>query len=142
MSDGNTKVGTIRYIAGEATDPQGDGPKVIAHVCNDLGRWGRGFVVPLGERYPEAKARYFAWHRGSAAGGGSVVGTAAEPRPFVLGEVQFVPVAGDLWVANMIGQHKVKPVDGVPPVRYDAIAVALAAVGRFAVERGATVHMP
>jgi O-acetyl-ADP-ribose deacetylase (regulator of RNase III) len=42
----------------------------------------------------------------------------------------------------MIGQHKVKSEGGVPAVRYEAIAAALATVAKFAAERGATVHMP
>jgi O-acetyl-ADP-ribose deacetylase (regulator of RNase III) len=137
MSEQVTRIGTVHYVTGDATNPPGDGPKVIAHVCNDLGRWGKGFVIPLGERHPKAKAQFFAWHRG-----GAVVGTAAEPRPFALGEVQFVQVADGLWVANMIGQHKVKPEGGVPPVRYEEIGRALTEVAKFAAEHGATVHMP
>lgn len=27
----------IRYIQGDATQPVGDGPKVIVHICNDIG---------------------------------------------------------------------------------------------------------
>jgi len=34
----------ISYIKGDATAPQGKGVKVIAHLCNDLGGWGKGFV--------------------------------------------------------------------------------------------------
>jgi O-acetyl-ADP-ribose deacetylase (regulator of RNase III) len=62
--------------------------------------------------------------------------------PFELGQVQFVPVAEQLWVANLIGQHDVRPQAGVPPVRYEAIREGLKRVATFAHEAGATVHMP
>ncbi|WP_230679619.1 hypothetical protein, partial [Streptococcus pneumoniae] len=39
-------------------------PIVIPHVCNDIGAWGKGFVVGLGVTYPITKESYLAWHRG------------------------------------------------------------------------------
>lgn len=33
---------TITYIKGDATCPQAKGVKIICHVCNDLGGWGKG----------------------------------------------------------------------------------------------------
>ncbi len=38
-------VSQITYLTGDATQPQSAGPKLIVHVCNDIGGWGRGFVV-------------------------------------------------------------------------------------------------
>jgi len=35
----------ITYLVGDATQPQGEGVKVIAHICNDIGAWGAGFVI-------------------------------------------------------------------------------------------------
>lgn len=63
---------------------------------------------------------------------------------FALGAVQFVPVAPDVRVANMIGQHDIrrKGDDGAPPVRYDAIESALQKLGDRALEWGASVQMP
>lgn len=51
-------------------------------------------------------------------------------------------VAERLWVANVIGQHDVRPRGGVPPVRYEAIREELCAVAAFAREQGASAHMP
>lgn len=43
----------------------------------------------------------------------------------------------------MIGQHKIyKDELGNPPIRYEAIAKALAKLGVFAKEINASVHMP
>ena len=44
----------IRYVTGDATRPEGEGPKIIVHICNDIGAWGRGFVLALSKRFKEA----------------------------------------------------------------------------------------
>jgi O-acetyl-ADP-ribose deacetylase (regulator of RNase III) len=124
--------GAIEYVVGDATLPVGPGPKVLAHVCNDEGKWGKGFVVPLGRRWPHVREAFFAWHRGEGVGG----------EPFELGQVQIAPAEPGLWVANVIGQHGVLARNGIPPVRHDAIRQALERVAAFAREHAACVHMP
>ena len=111
---------------GDATRPEGDGPKVLAHVCNDLGLWGAGFVKAVSARWPEPERDYL---RTSKAGG------------LVLGGVRFVDVGGGLTVANMVAMRGVRRGKKVP-IRYDALREALSQVGGFARERGASVHMP
>jgi O-acetyl-ADP-ribose deacetylase (regulator of RNase III) len=123
----------IHYLTGDATQPQGDGPKVIVHVCNDVGGWGAGFVVALSRRWKEPEAAYRRWHR---------EGRDHDAGAFELGAVQFVAVGPALWVANLVGQHGLGPAAGVPPVRYGAIQTGLKNVAAFARQQGATVHMP
>jgi O-acetyl-ADP-ribose deacetylase (regulator of RNase III) len=124
----------IQYIIGDATAPSITGNKIICHVCNDIGGWGKGFVLALSKRWPEPEAAYRAWHRDR------------EHNDFALGAVQLVPVEQELWVANMIGQHNItrKGVtkDGLPPIRYEAIESALAKVAEEVGKLTATVHMP
>ncbi len=119
----------IQYVQGDATQPQDEGPKIIAHVCNDIGKWGRGFVLSLSERWEAPEREYKNWYRNQF-------------QPFGLGEVQFVEVEDDIWVANMIGQRDIKPIGGRPPVRYEAIRDALITVCGFARDQLASVHMP
>jgi O-acetyl-ADP-ribose deacetylase (regulator of RNase III) len=121
----------IEYKVGDATTPEVPGPKVIAHVCNDIGGWGRGFVVAISNRWPEPEREYRAWHASSSAN-----------PPIKLGEVQFVNVADDIWVANMIAQRDIRTVAGVPPIRYDAIRSSLSKVGEFTRVNRASVNMP
>lgn len=52
----------IQYLIGDATDPRGDGQKIIAHVCNDIGAWGSGFVVALSQRWAAPERSYRGWH--------------------------------------------------------------------------------
>ena len=42
----------INYVKGDATSPQGTSPRVLVHVCNDLGAWGKGFVVAVSKKWP------------------------------------------------------------------------------------------
>ncbi len=51
----------ISYVVGDATALQGEGPKIIAHVCNDAGGWGKGFVLPLARRWPQTRTAYKTW---------------------------------------------------------------------------------
>ncbi|GAA2653634.1 macro domain-containing protein [Nonomuraea recticatena] len=116
----------LSYVTGDATAPLGGGPRIICHICNDIGGWGRGFVVALSRRWSGPEAAYRAWHR----------------EGFDLGEVQVVQVETGLWVANMIAQHGIRPTSAGPPIRYDALDRCLAALAVQAAELGASVHMP
>ena len=40
----------IQFITGDATAPIGKGNRIIAHVCNDIGAWGAGFVLAISKR--------------------------------------------------------------------------------------------
>ncbi|WTW93384.1 Appr-1-p processing protein [Streptomycetaceae bacterium NBC_01309] len=120
----------VTYLKGDATAPQGKGVKIIAHVCNDAGGWGKGFVLAVSRRWKEPEAAFRLWYRGRSG------------NDFALGAVQFVQVEPYVWVANMIGQHGTRTGSKGPPVRYEAIGKALAQVAVRAGELGASVHMP
>lgn len=124
----------IKYEVGDATNPAGEGPRIIAHIVNDRGWWGRGFVMAVSDRWPEVRREYQRWYQNAD---GESAGT------FHLGVVQFVSVGGGIEIANMIGQHGVRQQRyAPPPIRYDALQRCLSAVGWRAIERRASVHMP
>lgn len=117
----------ITYVKGNAVYPQGEGNKIIAHVCNNIGAWGAGFVLAISKRWSEPEREYR-----------SMSSTKRK-----LGNVQFVPVETDIVVANMIGQENIKANDyGVPPVRYSAIKICLERVLSLAKSMNASIHMP
>ncbi len=120
----------IAYVKGDATSPQAKGPKVIAHICNDLGGWGKGFVVAVSKRWREPERDYRDWHRHRSG------------NDFGLGAVRLVQVRPDTWVANMIGQHGMRAGSSGPPIRYPAVEQCLSRVGDEALRLGASVHMP
>lgn len=61
---------------------------------------------------------------------------------FELGEVQFVKIESDLFIANMIGQHKIRKSKTGIPIRYKAVRNCLKKVADFAERNDFSVHMP
>ncbi|MGE4197638.1 MAG: Appr-1-p processing protein [Phycisphaerales bacterium] len=134
----------ITYLVGDATRPQVEGPGVIAHVCNDAGKWGAGFTGALSKRWPFVERHYREWYRKDAV-----------IRPFGLGAVQFIPIVthGDAgidafgFVANMIAQRGVgtdRVCVDYPSLRQCLERVASFALGLAPVRSSLvySVHMP
>ncbi len=121
----------INYLKGDATSPQAPGVKMIAHICNDLGGWGKGFVLAISKRWKEPEASYRLWYRERAK------------NDFALGSIQVVQVEPYIYVVNMIGQRgiKVSRSSGVP-IRYEAVKQCLEALAIEAKSLNASVHMP
>lgn len=122
------EVRKIRYLKGDATNPQTDGKKIIVHICNDIGAWGKGFVLAISKRWTKPEQEYRKWIK--------------EGGNFGLGEVQFVTVDSDITIANMIGQRGIRSSKQSVPIRYESVNDCLQKVGEKAVEIGASVHMP
>jgi O-acetyl-ADP-ribose deacetylase (regulator of RNase III) len=120
----------LTIIKGDATSPQAKGPKIVAHVCNDLGGWGKGFVLAISRRWPQPERAYRQWHRERSG------------NDFGLGATQLVQVSHDTWVANMIAQRGIRTGSKGVPIRYDAVQRCLTTMVDHAVRLGASVHMP
>jgi len=113
----------IKYVAGDATEPiqknEGQAYNYLLHICNNVGAWGAGFVIPLAKKWPEVKKAYH-----------EVI------RELSLGENQIVPVEENLAVVNMIAQLDVVPIvhnsKKLPNVQYDALFHCLNEIGNQA----------
>ena len=128
----------IHYLIGSAVEPLVTGPKIICHICNDIGAWGAGFVLAVSKKWPQPEAKY----------------RALTPEKRQLGYVQLIPVTPDIYVANMIAQHDTKPMyaggygahnsnsNPIPPIRYDALRTCLRVLQMDAHSLHASVHMP
>jgi hypothetical protein len=98
----------ITYLKGDATRPQAspDENIILAHICNDVGVWGRGFVLAISKRWKEPEWQYRAW-----------AAREAEFDGLILGSVQFVEVCRGWYVANMIAQRGLKTTRSVNACR-------------------------
>ncbi|MBW4619270.1 MAG: macro domain-containing protein [Cyanosarcina radialis HA8281-LM2] len=120
---------SIQYLIGDATNPIGEGKKLIVHICNGVGTWGAGFVLALSKKWQEPEREYRAWYKSG--------------NDFALGKTQFVRVEDNIFVANLIGQSGIRrQKSGSPPVRYAAIETGLIEVARFTNSHRASIHMP
>jgi O-acetyl-ADP-ribose deacetylase (regulator of RNase III) len=131
-SDAGVSFGSLIYVNGDASKANhGKGKKIIAHVCNDMGLWGKGFVMAITDSWGKHPGKlYRKWHKDGAG------------AHFGLGSVQLVTLTDMVVLANIIGQNGIKTGSKGPPVRYEAIHHGLDAVCWHAVMIGASVHMP
>jgi len=123
----------LNYIIGDATNPTGQGNKIICHICNDIGLWGKGFVLAISKQWPEPQQQFLNWYKGRAN------------NSFDQGQVHFVKVEHtpeEIWIANMIAQHGVKSTENGPPIRYEAVEMCLEKVAKNAKNKKASIHMP
>ena len=114
----------INFIKGDATKPVGDEDiKVIAHICNDKGGWGAGFVLALSNRYPKAEEAY------------------RDSEKYDLGTIQLVKVDKDMFVCNMIAQKGYISPSNPHPIQYDALATCLKKLFTI-LGNDTSLHMP
>jgi len=77
---------------------------LIPHICNNVKKWGAGFVLPLARHFPEARASFF---------------NVDDPK---LGETSLVQAKNvPVIIANMFAQDGIGIKNGIPPIRYEAL---------------------
>ena len=125
----------INYVTGNALGPDVSGNKIIAHICNNVGAWGAGFVVAISKKWPGPEQSYRDWAGGDLSSN--------MPYPFKLGYIQFITVDSSTVVANMIAQDNIAySSPGHIPIRYDELEKCLNTVAAVAMMEDRSVHMP
>lgn len=121
-------VAEIEYVHGDATQPRGDGPRVVCQVVNNAAlRWApRGFAAAAKRVWPDAQASFTNW----------ITNTSKRDR---LG-------AAHIWKGEPVSLASLVAQEGwgnstSPRIKYSALASALGEVARYAGEHGASVHM-
>jgi len=122
----------IHYCIGDATCPDIPGPKLIVHVCNNMGAWGKGFVLALSRRWRLPEECFRKW---------SSVGVYNNIL-YTLGNSQLIQVESTIYVLNMIAQDGLYTRKGIIPLRYSYLQRCLETAAVHAKQMHATVHMP
>lgn len=122
---------------GDATSPRpnDDGGVIIAHIVNNIGAWGKGFVLAINKLSYAPRDSYIALSREAAL---------KEPdKKLPLGYVYLIEIAPNLFVANMVAQDGInKPTMDACLVSYKALESCLYVVLQRAITLGCHVHMP
>jgi hypothetical protein len=122
----------VETRTGSATDPHG-GPVtdgvIIAHLCNHIGAWGKGFVLAIDDLSPAPKVAYQHYAK-------------THKKQLALGVTQFIEVEPHLFVANMIAQNGIDTSQGSCLVDYGALNKCLENVFLRAVLLRCNVHIP
>lgn len=111
----------IEYVKGDVLEPQTNSDNelvYIPHICNNIGKWGAGFVLALSNKWPHLRDNYIQWHQ--------VV------NPLPLGRFLIDRAEPGIFVANMIAQRGVKSSVNPKPIKYDALQQALTGVSDYA----------
>ena len=117
----------IIYLKGDATNPkEGNYMKIICHINNNVGKWGKGFVLGVSKKWPIAKKQYISLDN------------------YELGDVQLINVSDDIIIANMIAQDGINKKGSAPIKRvdYDALDKCLSIVAQYAKNFNCSIHMP
>lgn len=123
----------INYVKGDATEPSGIGTKIICHICNDIGAWGKGFVLAVSQKWPVARERYLELYKSTNG------------RRMVLGDIQVIPIrTDDIVIVNMIAQSGIANNVTSKPIRYGALNECLYKVNKLYQELSLpkSIHMP
>ena len=127
--EGSSHERAIHYVDGDATQPRGEGRRLIAHVVNDrTPNWGGAFARALKNRLPAAQTAFQEW-------------VATDRSRLRLGRSHVADLAADISVTTMVAQRGYGPA-AKPRIAYAALRTCLREVADAAAERGASVHMP
>jgi O-acetyl-ADP-ribose deacetylase (regulator of RNase III) len=119
----------ITYLRGDATEPRGNGLRILAHIVSDRALvWGAGFGRVVRKKWPKVQDEFAKWAVGQRGN-------------LALGNLHISPVDESLVVAHLVAQHGVGP-SKTPRIRYGAIESSLKKLADFAVAKSASVHMP
>ena len=122
----------IKYVDGNLFDFIDDhNPIMIAHVCNNQGAAGAGFVLPLAAKYPTAIAMYYNWYkRHMHLRHDDVYCRKFYEQAFGLGSIQIVAVDNHVYVANMVAQI----LGGKRPLYYNHLVHCMDTIAEQALE--------
>ncbi len=105
--------GKIIHIVGDATYPvkcleRKDEIRVIIHVCNDIDKWGRGFVLSLSKRWIKPVINFHSMK---------------QELGFI--SMCLVEELERIIVVNMVAQRGIYKQNGIEPIRYGALETCL-----------------
>lgn len=119
----------IKYEYGDATIPLSE-RTLILHVVNNIGKWGKGFVLSLSKRYPKTKENYINWFN--------------KGDNFKLGNVNFFNADNNVVIANMLAQNGIKKSkhDMSQKIDYTALENCLNQVADYALLHRLNIQAP
>jgi len=120
----------IVYLRGDALEPRGSEPAIVAHVANDkTATWhASGFAHALRRKWPAAQRDFQDW-------------VSANRQNLALGSTRVFDLSARIAIATMVAQKGYGQSPN-PRVRYGALEKCLSTLVSEAKTREASVHMP
>lgn len=121
-------ISNIYTVKGDATEPRGEGNKIIVQIVNTNAGLGMGFGKAMSTKYPESKEAVDNWKKNK--------------KSFRLGDSQLLKLADDIWVCQILAQDGLHPKNGQIPLKYESLYKGISMLLEHAKALDATVHMP
>jgi len=119
---------TIYTVNGDATQPRGDGNRIVVQVVNTSGATGFGFGKAMSVKWPASKTALNHW-KGQ--------------RDFKLGETKLTQLSSNTYVFQIVAQKGVRPKHpGETILSYVALQKSLEELRGVCFSLNASVHMP
>lgn len=116
----------IYEVTGDATEPRGEGDKIIAQVVNTSAAVGFGFGRAMANKWSTTKKELKKWKN---------------KNEFQLGNTQLLKVEDHTYVCQMLAQEGIKKKSGTP-LSYQSLRFGLIDLRNYAKKLNADVHMP
>lgn len=122
-------VNKIHYVRGDATNPRGDGNKIIAQVVNDkTPRWGAGFALAIWRKWPSVQKQFEQWAN-------------ERKSNLSLGNIHSAEIDQVTVLISMISQRGYGE-SSKPRIRYSTLKICLEKVAQIAKQWQASIHLP
>lgn len=124
----NKEIQQIIYLKGNALqpDPNIEGKKYIIHICNNIGKWGKGFVLNVSKKWKEPEIIY-------------------KNSNFKLGDIQIIECENNIFIINMIAQNGINSrYKIIDKVDYEALTTCFDKIRDYLDKENniKTIHMP
>jgi O-acetyl-ADP-ribose deacetylase (regulator of RNase III) len=119
----------LNIIHGNVLNLNRIGFNYLLQVVNDSGKYGAGISGAISRKWPVVEQEYRKLSK-------------LNNNQLLLGEVQFVKVADDLVVCNMVAQHNIVSYNNPIPIKYDALQRCFVKVRSGAIKDKALINMP
>lgn len=133
----------ITYKNISVLDYESKSPFIIPHIVNHSNQLGAGVALAISKKYPRVKSYYHNWANNSME---NLINDMSETGRFTLGEIQFLKVEDNIYVANMLAQATPRgdTINGVylPPIRYDCLKECMLRVAEVAKDLQLEIVMP
>lgn len=136
---------SIQFLNGDVLQDS-DEKRVIVHVVNNKGGFGRGIAKSIAEKYPQIRQQYKNWYNNfrefaGATGGGSGL-RIERTKIFKLGNIQIVEVDENLSIINMLTQNGYMSEKNHVPIKYEALKECLYRVYDYVDDNPCSIWMP
>lgn len=118
----------FKEVNGDATEPRGDGSKIIVQVVNTIGAMGAGFGRAIKQKWPIAET--------------SIKELKKESNGLHIGSLNLIKLENDVSLFQIVAQKGIRNKKVKNLLDYQALRKGLKKLAEYSIESNSTIHMP